>query len=129
MRPVAVFGTGCQSAANGRAGWVPWVVAGRTLSVITSRPSSRRGFTLLELLVIVAVLGLLLAMLLPALSAASEAGRAVICGTRLNQFLHGSYVYTEANDGTLPYYGLGAILAPPRGPVVGHAGRQGDGSV
>ena len=68
-------------------------------------PSRRRGFTLLELLVVVAVIGLLLAILLPALSAAMEAGRAAVCGVNLNQLGVGSFAYAESNDQRLPWYG------------------------
>ena len=61
------------------------------------------GFTLLELLVVVAVIALLLAILLPALSAASEAGRSIVCGNNMNQIGIGSYSYSEANDFWLPW--------------------------
>ena len=53
---------------------------------MSMRTSAKFGFTLLELLVVVAVIGLLMAMLLPVLSAVAEAGRAAVCGTNLNQF-------------------------------------------
>ena len=65
----------------------------------------KNAFTLLELLVVVAVIALLLAILLPGLSAAMEAGRAAVCGNNLNQLFHGSFVYMEENDQRLPWYG------------------------
>ena len=71
---------------------------------MSTMPSRRRGFTLLELLVVVAVIGLLLAILLPALSAANEAGRAALCGANLNQLSLGSIAYSEDNDSFLPWY-------------------------
>ena len=75
-------------------------------------PSRRRGFTLLELLVVVAVIGLLLAILLPALSAASEAGRGARCGTNMRQLAQGTLVYAEENDDFLPLFARREAFAP-----------------
>ena len=47
--------------------------------------NSRRLFTLIELLVVIAIIAILAAMLLPALSAAKEKGRQVVCGSQLRQ--------------------------------------------
>ena len=70
-----------------------------------TRSQPGHAFTLLELLVVVAVIALLLAILLPALSAAMEAGRAAVCGTRLNQIGIGTLSFAEANENRLPYFG------------------------
>ena len=48
-------------------------------------PSARRGLTLIELLVIVALVGLLIALLLPAVQMAREAARRTQCGKYLRQ--------------------------------------------
>lgn len=50
-----------------------------------SRPSSRLGFTLAELLLSLAIIGLLLALLLPAVQACREAARRLECRNHLRQ--------------------------------------------
>jgi prepilin-type N-terminal cleavage/methylation domain-containing protein len=49
------------------------------------RPSGHRGFTLVELLVVVAIIGTLVALLLPAVHGARESARAVQCRNNLKQ--------------------------------------------
>ncbi len=65
----------------------------------------RRGFTLIEVLVVVAIIALLIAILLPSLKNARELSKATVCGTRMSQTFTGTLMYTHANQDRLPYYG------------------------
>ena len=64
------------------------VCTGRFCSVRWSGdPKSRRsGFTLIELLVVIFIIGMLLAILTPAIQSAREAGRETACKNNLRQF-------------------------------------------
>jgi prepilin-type N-terminal cleavage/methylation domain-containing protein len=49
--------------------------------MIATRP--RRGLTLVELLAVIAIIGLLVALLLPAVQSARESPRRAACGNKL----------------------------------------------
>ncbi len=61
-----------------------------------------RGFTLIEVLVVVAILVLLAAILAPAMGSAREAGRATVCLSNLNQIGQALQMYTQDNASFLP---------------------------
>lgn len=74
----------------------------RPSGISSSRPiTQRRGFTLVEMLLVVAIIVLLVAMLLPVLGRARAEARRVVCGSNLGQIGKGMLDY-HANEGALP---------------------------
>lgn len=59
----------------------------------------RRAFTLVELLVVVAVIAILAGLLLPALSRAKQAAKTVKCAGNLRQLLLAAQMYWDDNSG------------------------------
>ncbi len=67
---------------------------------------NRRAFTLIEILVVVAIIALLVSMLLPSLSRAKEQTRRVICLSNLRQMATAAHSYAAGSDDSYPiaYY-------------------------
>lgn len=76
------------------------------------------GFTLIEVLVVVAILALLIAILIPALRRAREQVRTVVCQSALSQLHTANVFYLQAYRGIFPPHRYEARLDTASGPQI-----------
>jgi len=74
-----------------------------------------RGFTLVELLVVIAIIAILIALLLPAVQAARAASRRTACSNNIRQVVLAAHMYADTFNGALPgttapeYFNIGGV--------------------
>lgn len=87
---------------------------------------TRRAFTLLELLVVIAVIGILAALLLPAVSGANAKARRAACLNNARQLNLGLRMYAEDNGDSLP--NTNAVMSAYKRLMKSYVGPEGPSS-
>lgn len=80
--------------------------------------SSRGAFTLIELLTVIAIIGILAAIIIPVVGKVRQSARQAQSQSNVKQIVQGLLTYANDNRGTLPYQGLGGGFTQPLWPQI-----------
>lgn len=67
-----------------------------------SRAMRKKAFTLIEVLLVIAIISLLMGILLPALAKARQQGEGIVCMSNLRQMFIAAQTYTQTNNSYYP---------------------------
>jgi prepilin-type N-terminal cleavage/methylation domain-containing protein/prepilin-type processing-associated H-X9-DG protein len=81
-------------------------------------PRRKTGFTLVELLVVISIIGMLMALLLPAINSVRESSRRLVCSNNAQQIAKGMIAYVAAKDSYPGYRGNRAGSATSTNPAL-----------
>ena len=73
--------------------------------IYSSKPARIRAFTLIELLTVIAIIGILAAILIPVVGKVRESARAAQCMSNIRQIGIAMLTYADENNGALPTSG------------------------
>src|SRR5881394_733934 len=95
--------------------------------MVRVEPAASKGFTLVELVVVIGIVAGLVAMLMPALSKAREQSNRLRCGSNLRQLGIAAKTYSIENKGQYPPNGVGPSFYTGAAMYSGKLGALGSG--